>query len=117
MNERFDEVLLTQLRDLFEAEFPEMVRLFLRDSNAELQNVTRAMEQGSLDATRRHAHSLKGSCRNVGAIGLAACWGELEDAALAAASGDTLRPLLEAAQQEQAAVVEELQRRFLGGGD
>jgi HPt (histidine-containing phosphotransfer) domain-containing protein len=61
-----------------------------------LDEIERSREAGDPDAIRRAAHSLKGSCQNVGATAMATVCHELEaDPAIADAGVERLRELVE----------------------
>jgi len=75
---RFDVGRLTEISD-GERDFElELAGEFVSQAWAMHGELTRAHERGDADALRRAAHTLKGSCRTVGAEGVADAAAELE---------------------------------------
>ena len=78
----------TRLDELFEGldgdlelERTELLQSFLRRSAGEIDQVTIALDLGDIELVRQRAHSLKGMAANVGVSTVAACAGDLEEAA------------------------------------
>ncbi|MBW3622975.1 MAG: PAS domain S-box protein [Armatimonadetes bacterium] len=68
----------------------ELVALFLEDTPLRIEEIREAAERGETDRMKRTAHTLKGSCANLGAEALAKAAREIETAA---ESGGPPRPL------------------------
>lgn len=82
----FDPATLEGLRDLEAAgdlSIAEIVALFIEDTNARLQRLQKAVDAGDAKAVHFEAHTLKGACREVGALGVASTAAALEDQARA----------------------------------
>ena len=60
-----------ELRDVLEDEFSAVIEAYLRDAERKVECVVAAADTQDAEALRHAAHSLKGSCRNVGARQLA----------------------------------------------
>ena len=70
MSEVLNEAVLEELRAIMEDEFPLLLEEFLVESERQYQQVQTAWDAGDYDHLRRAAHSLKGSCANIGAESL-----------------------------------------------
>ena len=81
MNELLDRQMLAELRDIMEDEFSTLMETFLTESEKQYHAIESAMQQSDADLVRRAAHSLKGSCGNIGAASLQQQCAELEEAA------------------------------------
>ena len=81
MSERLDQQMLEDLRDIMEDEFSILMETFLTESQKQFAAIKSALGDADMDLARRSAHSLKGSCGNIGALGLQAQCAELEYAA------------------------------------
>ena len=68
MSEHLDESLLTELQEIMEDEFGLLLETYLTESVGQFQRVRDDYASGDLGALKRSAHSLKGSCANVGAV-------------------------------------------------
>ena len=109
MSELLDTMVLDELREIMEDEFPSLLKTFLTESERQFQEVCAAKEAGDYDQLRRAAHALKGSCGNVGALDLHQTCADLEhqanDAvvegldALIAATGEQLADVCQAVQE------------------
>ena len=60
-----------ELRDVLEDEFSAVIEAYLKDAERKVECVLAAADTQDAEALRHAAHSLKGSCRNVGARQLA----------------------------------------------
>lgn len=60
-----------ELREVLEDEFSSVIEAYLRDAERKVERVVAAADEQDAEALRMAAHSLKGSCRNVGARQLA----------------------------------------------
>ncbi len=78
MPEPLDTELINDLREIMEDEFFSLIETFLVESEKQYSQAQDAWQQHDLEELRRAAHSLKGSCGNVGAMELHAVCGPLE---------------------------------------
>lgn len=62
---------VSELRDVLEDEFAAVIEAYLRDAERKVDSVVAAAHACDAERLRALAHSLKGSCRNVGARQLA----------------------------------------------
>ena len=80
--ESLDRAVLDGLRELQDADEPDLVReviaLFLGDAPRRLAVLHDALGRGAAEVVVREAHTLKGSCGNLGARRMAELSGELE---------------------------------------
>ncbi len=60
-----------ELREVLEDEFSAVIEAYLRDAERKVESVVAAAGEQDAEALRMAAHSLKGSCRTVGARQLA----------------------------------------------
>lgn len=81
-----DEEALAELRDVMEDEFTLLIKTYVGDSLERISGLKTALKAGDEGAFTRMAHSLKGSCINIGAPYL----GELCQAAEAAGKAQRL---------------------------
>jgi HPt (histidine-containing phosphotransfer) domain-containing protein len=86
----------------------ELANLFLEDAPQQLEVLRKALDDGDASSVKRVAHTLKGSCGNMGAKRMAAVCAELQDIAR---SGDLARApvLVEYLQAEFARVRQALE--------
>ena len=75
-----DETTLAALREVMGEDYPLLLDTFLADSQARLELL---QQTGDAEQLSLIAHSLKGSCSNMGALHLAGLCRELEDHAQA----------------------------------
>ncbi|PIE18689.1 MAG: hypothetical protein CSA65_04235 [Proteobacteria bacterium] len=73
----------------------ELIELFLEDAPAQLETMGAALGGGDANTLKRAAHSLKGSCSNLGLNTLSSCAAALEQHA-GARGCDGAQPLLDA---------------------
>jgi len=66
-----DSVMLDELKEVMEDDFGILIDTFLSDSEIRLVDVKTAFDESNSEKLRESAHSLKGSCSNVGAAKLA----------------------------------------------
>ena len=81
MSSLLDRQMLEELREIMEDEFSVLMETFLSESAKQYAAINEALQQEDTDSLRRSAHSLKGSCGNIGAMGLQQQCAELEYAA------------------------------------
>jgi len=75
-----DRSVLEGLRELGDADLlTELVNLFFEDVPPQLASLREAVESGDAPSVERVAHTLKGSCSNMGATKMAAICAELQD--------------------------------------
>jgi len=98
-----DTKTLESLKALLGDKFVELINTFITDCGARLTRMGTAIEASDFSAIRHEAHGIKGSSRNIGANGLAALSGEMEDKAKAE-EGSDMAKLFTAIEQEFAAV-------------
>lgn len=87
LEEHVDLTVLNTLRDVMETEYPALLHIFIRDSQARVTDLNGLIQaadfspasQAHLDQLGLLAHSFKGSSSNMGAAHLAQLCGELED--------------------------------------
>ncbi|MFV8571394.1 Hpt domain-containing protein [Marinobacter sp. SBS5] len=75
---RLDEEALAELQDVMEDEFGVLIETYLADSRTRIVGLKEAIEAGDSDRLRKAAHSLKGSCINIGVPKLGSLCFELE---------------------------------------
>ena len=67
MSDVLNQELLEELRMVMEEEFPSLMETFLTESARQFAEAREAWAASDMDQLRRSAHTLKGSCGNVGA--------------------------------------------------
>lgn len=65
-----DLAVLQDIIDLMEEDFPDLIRTFLADTNALLDEIALGLSQGDSALVNRAAHKLKASASSLGAAGL-----------------------------------------------
>jgi CheY-like chemotaxis protein/HPt (histidine-containing phosphotransfer) domain-containing protein len=76
-----DKSVLTGLREIGDQELlADLTTLFLEDAPAQLETLREAIEGGDAPSVEQVAHTLKGSCGNMGAMRMATICTELEEA-------------------------------------
>ncbi len=70
MTDLLDMAVLQELREIMEDDFDGLLETFLSESARQYAEANQAWSIQDFDQLRRAAHSLKGSCGNVGAQGL-----------------------------------------------
>ncbi|MEM7100284.1 MAG: Hpt domain-containing protein [Pseudomonadota bacterium] len=81
MSNLLDTDMLEELREIMEDDFDILMETFLAESAKQFQSIQDAWQASDVDQLRRSAHSLKGSCGNIGAISLQEHCANLEHAA------------------------------------
>ena len=81
MSDVLDQQLLEELKLVMEDEFSALMDTFLSESARQFADAREAWQSSDMEALRRHAHSLKGSCGNVGATELQSTCASLEHSA------------------------------------
>jgi CheY-like chemotaxis protein/HPt (histidine-containing phosphotransfer) domain-containing protein len=74
-----DHARLDALREALGAELAELVTVFLDSAAGTIAALVQAAEQGEPDAVYRHAHTLKSSAANIGAMALSALARRIEN--------------------------------------
>lgn len=69
--QHIDHDALSELRDVMEDEFVILVNTFLQDADDRLLHLRQSAASAETENVRKTAHSLKGSCINIGAPELA----------------------------------------------
>lgn len=67
MSNVLNQELLDELRLVMEEEFPSLMETFLSESARQFDEARQAWAASDMEQLRRSAHTLKGSCGNVGA--------------------------------------------------
>ncbi len=75
---RLDEEALAELQDVMEDEFGVLIETYLADSRTRISGLKEAADTGDAERLRKAAHSLKGSCINIGVPKLGNLCFELE---------------------------------------
>ncbi len=78
MSELFDDQTITELKEIMGDDIGMLLETFIEDSKSKVTDLSKALEHGDANIIRRVAHSLKGSCKNVGAIAMALLCEEME---------------------------------------
>ena len=78
MNELLDQNLLDELKEIMEDEFVVLLDTYLAESDKQLDSLKHAWTEQDMDQLGRSAHTLKGSCSNVGAASMAALCMQVE---------------------------------------
>jgi len=78
-----DHETLTTLKQVMEADFGLLIDTFKQDSVERITKLREVIQSGDAEATRRAAHSFKGSSSNIGARHLSTLCAALEKKALA----------------------------------
>jgi HPt (histidine-containing phosphotransfer) domain-containing protein len=73
-----DEHMWIELKDIMEDDFGLLLETFLNDAVARLVSIDDAIFVTDVSALREAAHSLKGSCGNIGAVRLSSLASNLE---------------------------------------
>jgi len=78
VSDHIDEEILQGLRDIMEDGFTELLEVFLRESSTQHLQLQKMWLVGEHQSIGRLAHSLKGSCANIGASTCAGIAAEVE---------------------------------------
>ena len=108
MTEIINLEMMAELKEIMEDEFPSLIETFVIESARQYEEAKGAWHIQNLDVLRRAAHSLKGSCSNIGAEALQATCADLEHSARDAQT-DAIPQLLEATEQQLGAVTSAVQ--------
>ena len=108
MTDVIDLNMLEELKEIMEEEFPSLLETFVTESARQYQEASQAWTNQDMEVLRRAAHSLKGSCSNVGAEQLRATCASLEDRARDL-DGASIPELLSSAEVQLQAVTEVIQ--------
>ncbi|WP_372985084.1 Hpt domain-containing protein [Marinobacter sp.] len=107
--QHLDEEALAELQDVMEDEFDVLIQTYIVDSRDRIASLKTALAASDADAFAKTAHSLKGSCINIGAPRLGELCLEAEEAGKAQDLGEASR-LVGAIEEEFAAVTSLLDR-------
>lgn len=77
----FDTEALSMLEEIMEDEFPELIQVFIADSDPRIKALEQALEQNNCKELREIAHSFKGASGNISALPLADLCFQLEEKA------------------------------------
>ena len=78
MTKLLDQDMIQELREIMEDDFSLLLETFLHESAKQHQAIARSWQLRDMDLLRRSAHSLKGSCANMGATSLRGACESLE---------------------------------------
>lgn len=106
-----DEALFEELRSILDQEFPTLIKTYVQDSAARLEDLREAYARGDADAVRKSAHSLKGASANLGLVYLAELCRQFEEAGREGNIAGREAQLLQI-QQERDRAVEILRERL-----
>ena len=67
MSEILNQALLGELKEIMEDDFPSLLETFVAESSRQYVEASEAWKARDMEVLRRAAHSLKGSCGNIGA--------------------------------------------------
>ncbi len=73
-----DEMVLNDLKEIMEDDFNELIRIFVSDGIEQINALDTAINLKNYTDTKRIAHTLKGSCANIGAFKLSQTCKQLE---------------------------------------
>lgn len=102
--QHLDEEALAELQDVMEGEFDVLIQTYIIDSRDRIASLKSALAAGHADAFAKTAHSLKGSCINIGAPRLGELCMEAEQAGKVSDLGEASR-LVGEIEEEFAAVI------------
>lgn len=77
----FDTEALTMLEEIMENEFPELIQVFISDSDPRLSAMQQALDNQDCSGLRELAHSFKGASGNLSALPLAELCFKIEEKA------------------------------------
>ncbi len=80
-NEHIDEVILSDLKDVMEADFNRLITIYFDDVSLRLEALHQSLLTHDLAELCKTAHSFKGSSSNIGAPRLAELLQKMEDMA------------------------------------
>ena len=106
-----DAETLDSLRELMEEEFPELVQSYLDDTRDLLDKIADAIKNGDTKELQLHAHALKSSSANMGALGVSSNAAELERLGKEGTT-ENAAPLLDNVREEYANVRTVLEREL-----
>jgi histidine phosphotransfer protein HptB len=78
VSDHIDDEILQGLRDIMEEGFTELLEVFLRESSTQHRQLQQMWSTGERQSLGQLAHSLKGSCANIGAKTCARIASEVE---------------------------------------
>ena len=81
MDELLDKNLIAELKDVMEADFVMLLDSYITESDKQFVSIKEAWQTKNIELLGRSAHTLKGSCGNIGASGMATLCMQLESKA------------------------------------
>ena len=75
----FDIEAFAMLEEIMEDEFPELIRVYIEDSDPRLGALKKALNDEDCNELRELSHSLKGASANIAALPLADLCFQIED--------------------------------------
>ena len=79
--QRLDTQMMISLKELLSENFDLLVNTFVSDGNERLGRLNKGIKNNDFKLVRMEAHALKGSSRNIGAVGFANLCAEIENQA------------------------------------
>jgi HPt (histidine-containing phosphotransfer) domain-containing protein len=99
----FDIEALTMLEEIMEDEFPELVNVFVTDSDPRIPALQQALENNETETLRELSHSFKGASGNLSALPLADLCYQIEEKSREGKTEGTAE-LIERVEQEYQSV-------------
>lgn len=99
----FDTEALVMLEEIMEDEFPDLIQVFISDSDPRLPALQQAYDDQDCSSLRELAHSFKGASGNLSALPLADLCYKIEEKARDT-NLDGIQPLITAIDTEYSAV-------------
>ena len=84
VDQHLDYDVINALKEVMEEDFTFLIETYFQDSSNRITGLRTAVSAKDTDAIRRAAHSMKGSCSNLGALRLASLCSALEIHAMSA---------------------------------
>lgn len=85
---RIDEEAITELKEMLEDEFPDLIETYISDTQTKLDLLQQEIANGNAVEVRKLAHSLKGASVNIGIMAFGELCHDLEEQAKTEQSGD-----------------------------
>jgi HPt (histidine-containing phosphotransfer) domain-containing protein len=107
-----DEHMWVELKEIMEEDFGLLLETFLSDTVDRLESLATAISATDITALREAAHSLKGSCGNIGAVRLSSMAGNLEQQTISIDWG-LAQTLLAEMQREYSQLLKLIQQELI----